>query len=323
MKIRSIIFATRFARTALTLAVILLFVIYFVLNTNKFRSLLHIDLPLLVLLFVGNVFSMYINGIFTKIILVPFNKYIPVLESFYVSLISTIGNFFAPVGAGFGFRAVYLKRRFGLPYRDYASILSGNYILVFLVNSFFGLVALYLLRSKHGGPYDVLLAVFTAIFLVSLIFSLVRVPLPNAQKLKLMPLRRIAGLFSQVLSGWNHIISHRKLTARLVFLAFLSLALNTGMAWVLIHSIHLSVGFAQLILFSVLSLLSLFVNITPANLGVKEAIYIFSQNVIGFSTAQILSMALIDRGMLFLVLSAAWIVTSQIKNKKDRVTSIT
>ena len=302
--------APKSIRILTTVAVLLVFLIYFLLNTEKFTPLLHVNVVLLVLITVGNIISIAISGLFTKFILRPFNKHIPLRESFYVSLISSVGNFFAPVGAGFGFRAVYLKRKFGVPYSEYVSSLSGNYILVFLVNSAFGLLSLYLLRGRRNSEYGILLGVFSVIFLLSLALSLFKIPLPSPSKLRSRSIKRLIDILYRIMHGWNHILAHKKLMVQLIFLTFAALVLNTTMVWMEIHALHLSVSFAPLVLFSVLGSLSLFINITPANLGVKEAIFIFSSHVLGFTTAQILSIALIDRGVLFGVLLLLWMILS-------------
>lgn len=298
------------AATALFLIV---FALYFALNTEKFHPLLHINGYLLVLIAIGDITGIFLNGIFTKFILRPFNKHISLLESFYVSLISSVGNFFAPVGAGFGFRAVYLKKKFGLPYSEYISTLSGNYILVFLADSFFGLLALYLLRSHQSNQSGVLVAVFAVVFIFSLILSLVKIPVRDAGLQKNRYAKALVRNLARITEGWNHIISHKKLMLQLAGLTILNLTTTLLVTLAIIKSLHLNVTFAPLLLFSVLGSLSLFINITPANLGVKEAIYLFSSSVLGFSTVQILSIALIDRGVLFFVLLILWPLTSKVK----------
>lgn len=304
---------SRIVRIITTAVVLGTFTFYFVLNHQKFRPLLHINLLFLVFLALGNIVSIFINGLFTKFILKPFNKTIPLAESFYVSLISSVGNFFAPVGAGFGFRAIYLKKRFGLPYSEYTSTLAGNYIFIFLVNSFFALLALYLLRAHHSSQYGLLVLIFSVIFLVSLLLSLFKLPVPDKQKIKNPYVKNVVSVLYRIMHGWNHIISHKKLMVQLMGLTFTGLALNIIMSFLIIHSIHLNIAAAPLLLFSVLSSLSLFINITPANLGVKEAIYLFSSAILGFTVPQILSIALIDRGVLFLVLLLAWASSSRMR----------
>lgn len=298
-----------------TLIVLAIFVAYFMMNSSKFRPLLNVNFWLLLVIAAGDLGGVFVNGLFTKFILRPFKKHIPVLESFYVSLISTVGNFFAPVGAGFGFRAVYLKRKFGVPYGEYISTLSGNYIIVFLVNSFFGLLSLYLLRARHDSEYGVLVLVFAVIFITSLILSLVKIPLKVAESQHNSYLRKFLRQLVRVSQGWNHIISHKKLMLQLVMLTTINFLLTVGITYTIIRALQFSISAGPLILFSVLGSLSLFINITPANLGVKEAIYLFSSKVLGFSTAQILSIALIDRGVMFLLLFLLWLGTQGMRRR--------
>lgn len=297
----------RFLRILTTLIILAVFAVYFFTNSAKFRPLLSVEPVPLLIIALADIAIIFVNGLFTKFILQPFKKHIPLLESFYVSLISTVGNFFAPVGAGFGFRAVYLKRKFNLPYSQYISTLSGNYIIVFLVNSFFGLLSLFLLRARHDSQYGVLVAVFGGIFMVSLTLSLIQIPFRTAEGVRYKFLRSLVRNLVRVTEGWNYIVSRRRLMARLVGLTIINLLLTMLITWLIIHALHFNIALAPLVLFSVLGSLSLFINITPANLGVKEAIYLFSSHVLGFSVSQILSIALIDRGVMFVILLLLWL----------------
>lgn len=297
----------------ITTAVLAIFVIYFFTNSPKFQPLLDVNMFLLLIIAAGNILGVFINGLFTKAVLRLFNKHIHILESFYVSLISSVGNFFAPVGAGFGFRAIYLKRKHGLAYKDYISILSGNYIIVFLVNSFFGLSALYLLRDRNDGQYGILVAIFGAIFVMSLALSFIKLSTRIAEKQKNRYIKPLVNNLAKVIQGWNYIVSHRKLMLQLIALTTLNFILTAGITFTIVRSLHFSIDLGPLMLFSALGSLSLFINITPANLGIKEAVYLFSSGVLGFSTAQILSIALIDRGVMFLALAGLWVVSHKLK----------
>ena len=305
---------SKLTRWLLTGLVLVAFLAYFFANASKFRPLLHIDAWLLLVIAGADIVLVAANGLFTKFILRPFGKFISLLESFYVSLISSVGNFFAPVGAGFGFRAIYLKKRHGLPYGQYISTLSGNYIVVFLVNSFFGLVALYLLRARANHPYDVLLVAFAITFIFSVVLSIVKIPhLKSTFGGKY--LSRFINNLHTVTDGWNHIIAHRRLILQLVSLTTFNFFVSVLVTFSIIKSLHLGVGLPALFLFAALNSMSTFINITPANLGIKEAIYLFSGSVLGFSTSQILSIALIDRGVQFFVLLGLWLVSSKIQTR--------
>jgi uncharacterized protein (TIRG00374 family) len=308
---------TRYLRFILTLIVLAVFGVYFITNTDKFRPLLDVNPYLLIIVALLNIMAIFGNGLFTKLILRPFDKYIPMLESFYVSLISSVGNFFAPVGAGFGFRAIYLKKKHGLPYNEYISTLAGNYIIVFLVSSLAGMGALFALRGEADRTYVVLLAAFAALFVVSLALSIVKRPISAESKWRNTFFKSLLRSLHKVTHGWSHIASHGRLMVQLIGLTTFNLLLMMSINWLIINSLGFDIGFAQLVLFSVLGSLSLFINITPANIGVKEAVYIFSSTVIGFSLEQILLIALIDRGVLFLTLLGLWVFSSRIKNRNN------
>ncbi len=297
----------------ITILVLAAFVIYFTLNTSKFRPLAHINWPFLAIILFMNVVAIASNGVFTKLILRPFGKEIRLKESFYVSLISSVGNFFAPVGAGFGFRAVYLKRRHGVAFSDYISTLSGNYIIVFLVSSIFGLFSLFNLRSRSDSRFSLILAAFIFLLAFSIFLSLFRIPGPKPNT-KNHYLRYFLENVSRVNQGWRHIVSHKILMLQLIALTTFNLFIVMVINFTIIKSLHFSITLAPLILFSVLGSMSLFINITPANLGVKEAVYLFSSTILGFSTAQILAIALIDRGCVFLVLGSLWVVSNKLKS---------
>lgn len=283
------------------------FVIYFILNANQFRPLLNIDLWMLLLIAMAEAMFLVSNGLLTQFILRPFGKVISLVEATYVALITSVGNFFAPVGAGLAFRAVYLKRRHQVQYSDYISIVAGNYIIVLLVNSLFGLLALYLLRSRADSHYHLLVAtmVFLLVFSLALIF--LRVP-DKAKEAKSINLRRLFKLLAKLSDGWQRIADNKLLLLQLILITIANLLITAVIYWLIIRSLGWSVGASALLLFSVFSVLSLFLNVTPANIGVKEAIYIFSAHVLGFSVSQIILIALIERSVFFIMMLAAYLI---------------
>ena len=213
---------SRIIKSIITLLVVLVFAIYFLLNTEKFRPLLQINGYLLVSIGLANVAGIFINGLFMKFILEPFNKYISIAEAFYVSVISSIGNFFATAGTGFGIRAIYLKKKHGLPYSEFISTLSGNYILVFLANSFIGLLALYLLRDGYNNQYAVLAGAFGLMFIVSLLLSVIKIPIPKISEPKKTKFSAAAKALYRVTHGWNKIIASKNLEFKLLCLTIVN-----------------------------------------------------------------------------------------------------
>jgi uncharacterized protein (TIRG00374 family) len=307
------------ASLLITLTVVAVFLIYFLANRGKFEALLHVNVLFLLLIALADLSTIFANGLFIRFIMKPFDKHISLKESSYVSMISSVGNFFAPVGSGFGFRAVYLKKKHGLGYSDYVATLYGNYVIVFLINSFFALLALYMLRHSAGRGYFTLVVLFGGMFVVSLLLSVIRVPrLKKDPDLRNKHLNFVTRSLISMAAGWNRIISNKLLLGRLITVTVFNFLISIVIAKLEISALHFSISFPALLLFSVLGSLSLFINITPANLGVKEAIYLFSSTVIGLSAPQILSIALIDRGVLFVVLFSLWLYFVKYKHATEQ-----
>ncbi len=303
-------------RISATVLVVVIFLIYFLLNTENFKPLLDANYYLLTIAALAYVGGVITNGFFIKFILEPFKKLIATAEAFYVSVISSIGNFFAPAGTGFGIRAVYLKKKHGLAYSEFISTLSGNYVLVFLVSSFAGLVSLLALKQHFGAQWLVLFVLFLGMFAGTLLISLFRFQLPEATTPKYSQANFLSRNIYRVVNGWGKIASNKELMLKLLGLTLVNLTLTVIIYWAIIHSIGLSIGPAALLLFSVLGSLSIFVNITPANLGIKEAIYIFSASILGFSVGEMVLIVLLDRGVQFAVLLALWMYISSTRTKE-------
>lgn len=292
---------------AVLAASITFFLIYFLNNKEQFEPLLHIE-PLYIILLIGaTAGSLLLNGIFIKIILQPFNKKIGVKESFYVSVISSMGNYFAPVGTGLGFRAIYLKRRHNLSYGDFLATISGNYILVFLTTSLTGLISLSLLHSYTGYRYWILFGIFGLLFIFTLALTSIKFAKNMTKAIgRIRKAIFIVRILSKIIEGWLLIITNRRILWQLLGLTAVGLPLSVATSYLILQALNMHISFGGVLLLVALSYLSVFINITPGNLGVKEAIYIFSSQAIGLSTPQILSYALVERGILFFVLLGVW-----------------
>lgn len=289
----------------ITIGVVLVFCAYFIFNINDFKILLDIK-PIFILLLVAiSVAGIAINGIFMKLSMVLFDRYLSIRESIIVSFISSAGNFFAPAGSGLGIRAVYLKRHHKLGYSNYVSIVLCSYIFTFIVSSIFGLLALFMLQASNSPGVQLLAFIFLVLLLSSLSLLFFRIK-KGQHKTRIG--RKVGAIFFQIHEGWLLLLSHRKVMIQLFGLTIVNTLLTLLTTYILTQAIGAHIGFAAILLYSVLGSLSVFINITPGNLGVKEAIYIILSSVIGLSTAEILSIAVIDRAVIFFVLSILWVI---------------
>lgn len=307
----------RYRRQLLGLFVLAIFLLYFIKNKESFKLLLDIRPLYLIGVAMCYVAIVITNGLFIKYIIEPFKKYISVRESARVSLISSLGNFFASSGAGLGFRAVYLKKIHKLSYSDYMTTLYGNYLLIFIINAMFGLLSLVLVSNQSSLQFKGAVIFFAGLLAVSLVLCFVQLPKSLGTRIKNKFVAKTLKYLQNMTAGWNKIVRDRTLLLHLSTLVSIQLGLTIAIGWLEFSSLNISIGFPELLLFSVLGSLSIFVSLTPANLGVKEGIYLLTAGVIGITTPQIVSIALVDRGILFGTLFLLWVFTRS-KSPKDK-----
>lgn len=307
----------KYRKPLLALLVVAVFAAYFLLNRSDFSKLGQINKGQLLLVGLGYLGIVITNGLFIKLVIRPFQVHLSVYESVRVSLISSLGNFFASSGAGLGFRAVYLKKQHGMGYQQYMTTLYGNYLLIFIVNAVAGLASLLLAPQKGGVTYWLACSFFTCLATVSA--ALCFIPI-RAKGRGGLPGKALKALHTMT-NGWKVITKDLRLLAGLTGLVLLQLVITMGILHFEVTALGLSVGLAGLVLLSVLSALSVFINITPANLGVKEGVYVLTASIVALTTSQILSIALIDRGVLFITLGLLWVVIGKNRNQAEREAS--
>lgn len=302
-------------KNLLTILVVFLMVWYFSANLESFKPILEINPIYLIVVALIDVMLLFFNGLFLKFIVEPFKKRLTFRESTYVSVVSSIGNFFAPAGGGLGFRAVYLKTKHNLSYANYLSTLSGNYVIVFLCTSFFGLISLFALSGFGNARFTPILLVFLVIFVGSIITMLLP-PISEKQlgRIKQTKIKRFVSLLNQVANGWDVIKKDNKLITKLVLVTIASFAATCLITKLIAVSLGIDISFSGVVLMSSLGALSFIINVTPANFGVKESIYAFSATIIGITGPQALSIALVDRGVLFFIMVIMWALTSRLKS---------
>jgi len=288
----------------MAIVVVAMFFWYLFANLNDFKFILNINLflvSILIFIYIGGIIT---NGVFLKWSIALFDKDINVLEGVKVAFISTIGNFFAPSGTGLGLRAIYLKKAHELSYSFYVSIVFCNYVIAFLINAVIGLVSLYFLNAYDRPEGIILGLLFLGVLILSIASFFVRVK----SRTRFGKLGKVLSVLSSISSGWTIILKNKKQSMKLVLVNLVNAILMILGTYIIMQSLGINLSFSSIALFSVLGSFSIFINITPGNLGVKEAIYIATSTVIGLSVPQILAASLIDRSVMFIMIFILWIV---------------
>ncbi|MBD3280591.1 hypothetical protein GF389_03650 [Candidatus Dojkabacteria bacterium] len=304
----------------LTILFILMFIGYLLHNPDLILNLQKIDPIYLVIVGTAQLVIIFSNGLFTRIALQLFNKKIGYSEAFYISLISTIGNYFTPFRGGAGVRAIYLKKRLGFSYSHFISTLSGYYIITFFINSLIGLSALVYISAKDGQIPYLVIFFFTIVFALTSFLIIFSPPsrLLRTISVKNVVLLRIRSILINTLEGWKLIIGNFRILLKLIFIASATYIAVMVIAATASISLDLHLSFVQLAFYAALGNMTLLISITPGSIGIKESVYILTSEIINLTNENILQIALIDRGTLFVVIGGVYLLYL-VKNIKNSI----
>ncbi|HXR49990.1 MAG TPA: lysylphosphatidylglycerol synthase domain-containing protein [Verrucomicrobiae bacterium] len=246
------------------LATVTFFVYFFVKHPVVRAQLEHTSpaaLGLLLLIYLGTVVALaMINDATLRLCKVELGA----SESLLLTAYSSIINFFGPLQSGPAFRAVYLKKKYGLNLKNYT-------IATFMYYFFF--------------------ACFSGLFLLSSILKGWLIVLA------------LAGLFLALLARQNSWVKARLQALDLRSWYYLALAtfLQVGLV-ALIYYIELKnvapgTHFTQSLVYTGAANLALFVSLTPGAIGFREAFLLFSQRLHHISSSTIVAANIVDRAM--------------------------
>jgi uncharacterized membrane protein YbhN (UPF0104 family) len=190
-------------------------------------------------------------------------------ESLLLTMYSSIVNFFGPLQSGPAFRAVYLKKKYGLMIKQYS--------VATLVYYFF-----------YAG--------FSSLFLLSGILNWWLIPLAAMGLLvgwRLPKLGFFKSRFEQIdLNGWYF----------LALATFLQVAIVGVIYFRELASIAPGTSVSQAIIYTGAANLSLFVSITPGAIGFRETFLLFSQRLHHISDSTIVAASILDRTVYIILM---------------------
>ncbi len=280
---------------------------YLYVNREIFESITDIKTIYLLPLFLLQILIIYVNGLFLKILAKPFN--INLKEHFSLSIAASFFNLITPFRGGAGLRAIYMKKKHDLNYSHFIASLFGNYMVIFQVASILGILT-FLFVPMH---LPIIIA-FTILFLVT--SGLIIFPRPIKTK------NFITKRINKVLEGWKLIKDHPRLLSQLTVFTIINLILGSIINLIVFLGLGLEITFFQAFFLSVITVLAIFINITPGSVGITEGFYMISSNVIGITPALSLIIALTIRAINTIVLLALGpICSAQLKRSMLKQTT--
>lgn len=271
--------------TLLILAIFAVF--YFTNHTNLFSEFSKIPIYIFIVILLLNLLQLIaISRVFISVL--HLNK---IKLTFKTSLIlnsnSLVLNFFMPGQAGPVYRGYYLKEKHNLKVLDYT-------ISTIVYYAVYGVVAVCLLMFGIFPVFPAVLA--TGIILISGY---------------LLTLRYLYNVTGKRLFVSGKILIN--LISNTVFQLFLAVIIY----FIEIHFIKHNVKIREVLSYTAVAALSLFVSLTPAGIGIREAFLIFSEKLTNLNTNQVVLASLVDRSIyiIYLCFIGLYYIYQKINNK--------
>lgn len=231
-------------------------------------------LPLVGLHFVW----LLLNGLIFKVLVKALGPDLNLLEYFGLTVTSNFANYLAPGRLGVVTKAVYLKEKLELPYSRYASCLLAQTLLLMLTSGFCGLIGTWIVSARVAQQAGHLYLFFAGVVLAT------GVPLAYAPRIPDFDNRFLRAVRSFA-DGWSIIRSDYATVLKIIGLNMIKFLTAALVVQLLYGAFNLSISFWPAFVISVLGHLSNYITLTPANLGIWEAVFAIASDLLGFGFA--------------------------------------
>ena len=129
----------RYISVLISLSLVIGFGVYIWIRRERILPLLSVSpIYLAIVIILGCIFTAA-SGLITKYLVAVFGIRLPIKEWFGLAILTTMTNCLIPLQSGSSIRAIYLKRKYGLPYSKFVSTMMGIYVLTFWTASIWGI----------------------------------------------------------------------------------------------------------------------------------------------------------------------------------------
>ena len=231
------------------------------------------------------------NGLFIAVVSHAFRIRLAGLEWLSLSFASSFANYFLPFRGGTGIRALYMNRMHGFPITEFVSTLSIMYLMHIVVNGLLALVGMGLI-ARNGGPLNLSLMLFFA-FIAAAGLAAMLIRFEIRREFRSFPLAQIARL----VNAWQAVRADRGLVMKMWLLM---IAMPVAKAWqcrAAFDALSIALPWEGVFVYAAAKNLATLIGLTPGSMGVVELISIYLGNVLGYSTADALSVQALIRAV--------------------------
>ena len=279
------------------ITLIILAAIFFQKYLPEFKKISEVSVKYVFILAFFTLLTIFLNAIRIKMLAGFYNIQLKKREWFGLSAVTTMANYLVPFKGGTSVKAIYLKKIHNFPYTSFATTIGAVYIVSFFVYAVAGIV-ISLMISAYYSTFN--MAVFIMLLIVFVSTASVMLFSPKLKERKNKMLNRLV----TVANEWRIMRKNRKFISKLVVLETSAWLVMSGRLYYAFQALNYDISFLFCLFIAILSLLSAIVGITPANLGIREAVIAFSSKLLGASLVMGAYAAALDRAiaMIFVFL---------------------
>lgn len=239
------------------------------------------------------------NGLFISIVSSTFEIRLTTREYMSISFASSFANYFLPFRGGAGIRALYMSHVHSFPITKFVSTLSVMYLMHSVINGLMALVGMGLIAIK-GGPVNLsVVTVFGFIVVAGIAAMFVDINLEPGNKR--FPLAQLA----RVMQAWRTLMRNRRSLLRLWLLMLAMVAATVWQCRAAFDAVSVPLPWEGILVYAASKNLATLIGLTPGALGVVELVSIYLGSVLGYTTADALSVQGLIRAVAIIVLLLA------------------
>jgi uncharacterized membrane protein YbhN (UPF0104 family) len=214
---------------------------------------------------------------------------ISVFTGFSLILVASYSNLLIPK-SGLGPISVILKRRYGLRYADFSTILVPLGLFQLPTIGILGICLQALLSVAYGIPFESLIGFGFALCIAGpVVIMIFGAPVPTRWE------GRVPDFLRRVGFSWRKLSQDTSFFFKAFALHILILLLRALRLGIAFHSFDLWFGFAEVWLVSLLGDLMLLASFTPSGLGLREAVIAYGSHQLGVDPSMAVTVAVLDR----------------------------
>lgn len=272
---------------------VILFVKYSTEHPNVLNNIMSLNGYLIIFLLIGYILVLAINAFVLHQSLLFLKVKSLTNENYSLTAYSSIVNFFGPLQSGPGFRAIYLKKKYGIKIKDFLITTLIFYFFFGISNT---LIIIYSISINSTNT--MLLCIAIIIITISLLSYY-------------MHKRR---------SRMKQILDRVRLNDKsfwLIGLGSIGISLSSMLIY-LVELLHVNPGVSiyQVLVYTASANMSIFVSLTPGAIGIREAFLTITQQLHQIDTASIIGANIIDRSFYILFLASLSIILLVINGLK-------